>query len=100
MITSWKRPSIQRAADCLWTSIERMGINHGGFDTLVPKQFLHGADIVAVLQEVGGETMPEGVGGDGFVYPGGLGGLLDGFLQAGFMDVVTTHHACFGILMG
>ena len=35
-----------------------MGVDHGGFDILVPQQFLDGADVIAVFQQVGGETVP------------------------------------------
>jgi hypothetical protein len=38
-----------------------MGVNHGGFDIFVAQQFLDGADVVAVLQEMSGKTMAEGV---------------------------------------
>ena len=43
-----------------------MGVDHGGFDDFVSEEFLYGADVVAVLEEVGGKTVSEGVGGDGF----------------------------------
>jgi hypothetical protein len=64
--------------------LENMGVDHGGFDILVPKQLLDSADIVAILEEVGGEGMPEGVGGDKFIYLGEAGGLLDGFLPKAY----------------
>jgi hypothetical protein len=38
-----------------------MGINHRGFDILVAEQFLDGADVGVVLQEVSGEGMAKGV---------------------------------------
>ena len=44
-----------------------MGVDHGGFDVLVPEEFLDGADVVAVLEKLGGEGVAEGVRGDGFV---------------------------------
>ena len=37
-----------------------MGVDHGGFDILVPKQLLDSADIVAILEEVGSEGIPKG----------------------------------------
>ncbi len=36
-----------------------MGVNHGGFEVFVAEEFLDGADVVAVLEEVGGEGMAE-----------------------------------------
>ena len=44
-----------------WSPIENMGIDHGGFDVLVAEQLLNGADIVAVLEQVGCKGVPEGV---------------------------------------
>jgi hypothetical protein len=38
-----------------------MGINHRGFDIFVAEEFLDGADVVAVLQEVSGKGVPKGV---------------------------------------
>jgi hypothetical protein len=31
-----------------------VGVDHGGLDVLVPEEFLDGADVVAVLEQVGG----------------------------------------------
>ena len=38
-----------------------MGIDHGRTDVLMPKEFLDRPDIVAVLKQMGGKGMPEGV---------------------------------------
>jgi hypothetical protein len=35
-----------------------MGVNHGGADIRMAKQFLHGADVGAALEQVRGERMP------------------------------------------
>jgi len=43
-----------------------VGVDHGGAHILVAEQFLDGADVVAILEEVGGKRMAEGVGTDGF----------------------------------
>lgn len=45
-----------------------MSVDHGGFDVFVPEEFLDGADVVASLEEVGGEAVAEGVGCDAFGY--------------------------------
>ena len=39
-----------------------MGVNLGGGDVGVAEHFLDHAEVAAVLEEVGGETVPEGVG--------------------------------------
>ncbi len=38
-----------------------MGVDHRGFDILVSQQILNSADILAVLKQVGGEGVAEGV---------------------------------------
>jgi len=48
---------VEGAADGQAASIEDVSVNHRRFHILMPEQFLHGADIVAILQQVGGETV-------------------------------------------
>jgi len=38
-----------------------MGIDLGGLDVAVAEELLDGPDIVAVLEQVGGEGVPEGM---------------------------------------
>ena len=71
-----------------------MGVDHGGFDVFVSEEFLDGADVVAVLEEVGGEGVAEGVGCDMLLDAGGFGSGANGFLEEGFVDVVA--HGFFG----
>ena len=86
-------------------ALQDVGVDHGGFDVFVAEEFLDGADVPSttlrvnstVLEEVGGETMAKGVGGDRFVYPGGPGGLLDGFLEDAFVYVVAHGFAGGGV---
>ena len=52
---------IKQANDTSSTAIENMGGDHCGFDIFVSEEFLDGADVVAALQEVGGEGVAEGV---------------------------------------
>lgn len=67
-----------------------MGVDHGGFDVFVSEEFLHGADVVVGLQEVGGEGVPKGVATDGLGDSGEPGGGANGFLQAAFVGVVAV----------
>ena len=46
---------VQRAADTERPPIEHVGIDHGGLDIPVAQEFLYGADVISVLQEVSGE---------------------------------------------
>jgi len=41
---------IKRANDSASTAIENMGVDHGGFDIFMAKEFLDGADVVAIFQ--------------------------------------------------
>jgi hypothetical protein len=57
-----------------------MGVDHGGFDILLTEEFLDGADIVAIPEELGGERMAEGMRGNGFIQARGQHCLPDGLL--------------------
>jgi len=61
-------------------ALEDMGVDHGGFDVFVAEEFLDGADVVIVLQEMGGEGVTEGVGGNALLQFCGTGGISDGSL--------------------
>jgi hypothetical protein len=75
---------IQWAAHGLWPAVEHMSVNHGGFNILVSKQLLHGADIIPGLQQVGDKAVMEGVAAYFFRDTCFLHRCLDGFLQPGF----------------
>ena len=59
---------IKRAADGFRAFVEHMSVDHGGLYIFVPKQFLDGADIVAILEQVSGERVSEGMRGNRFGY--------------------------------
>ena len=46
---------IEWAANGEAAALEHVGIDHRGLDVLVAEQFLDRADVVAVLEEMGGE---------------------------------------------
>jgi len=66
-----------------------MCVDHCGLEVFVAEQLLDGSDIVALLQKVGGEAVPEGVDA------GGLGdfrlphGRFEGLLKGRGVDVVS-----------
>jgi len=73
-----------------------MGVNHGGADVGVTEEFLNGADIVAGLQEMGCEAVPQRMTTGSFGEAGGFDCFLDGLLDAGFMDVMAPKLAVLG----
>ncbi len=46
---------VKRTFDGHATALKNMSIDLGSFDIFVAKQFLDGADVIAVLQQLGGE---------------------------------------------
>ena len=70
-----------------------MCINHRGFDIFVTEEFLDGADVVTVLEKVGGEGMAKGVATDALGDVGLADSLLEGFLEAAFVQVVADNRA-------
>jgi hypothetical protein len=51
------RSAVQGTAVAASAAIEHVGADHGGAHVAVPEQFLDGADVEAVFQQVGGEGM-------------------------------------------
>ena len=71
-----------------------MGVDQGDFDVFVAEEFLDGADVVAALEEVGGE----GVAADAFGEMGGSGGLFECFLESAFVEMVALPSFGVGVL--
>jgi len=81
---------VEGAFDGGGASIENVGVDHGGFNVFVTKQFLDGADIVAIFQEVGGEGVSENVRGDMFVDASLFCSSFEGFAKATSALVMAT----------
>jgi len=84
---------IEGGADCEAASLQDMGVDHGGANVFVAKQFLDGADVVAILKQVGGKGVAKGVTGDAFAYASVSSGIFYGTLQTRRVEVVTAHFA-------
>lgn len=61
------RPAVHGAAHRPGTALQDMRVDHRRAHVVVTQQLLHGADVVAVFQQVGGEAVPQGMRRDGFV---------------------------------
>ena len=91
------RPSpglVERAPHAATATVQDMGVDHGGADVLVSEELLDGADVVAVLEEMGGEGVAEGVAGDALGEGGVAVGLGDGALDDGLVEVVAGKMYC------
>jgi len=53
--------TVERAFDGKSAALKHVGIDHSRLDVLVPEEFLNGPYVVAVFEEMGGETMVEGM---------------------------------------
>ena len=72
--------------------IQHMRINLGRLHALVTKQFLYGPDIVAVFEQVGGETVAEGMTARMLRDAGRLYRAFDGPLQRLRIKMVSADH--------
>jgi hypothetical protein len=81
---------IERAAYAQTAAVEHVGVDHRGFDIAMAEKLLDGADVVAILQQMGGEAVAESVTGDAFGEGGQVRGLVDGALEPGGTKVVTA----------
>ena len=85
----WGGLDIERADDAAIALVEHVGVDQGGFDVAMTEEFLDGADVVAVLEEVGGEGVAEGMTTDALGDGGRSNGLFEGFLESAFVKVIA-----------
>src|SRR3954471_11525386 len=78
---------IERACYAQAGFLEDVGVDLGGGDVGVAEEFLDGADVVAGLEEMGGEGMAEGVATDWFGNLAELDGVADGALEDEFVEM-------------
>src|SRR5262245_54571003 len=82
----WSPRFFAAAISIEWTpyrqpaAIEYMRVKHGRPHIFVPKKFLDGPDVIALLQQMRGKTVPEGVTTDAFVEPNRTPCLAHGLL--------------------
>lgn len=86
----WRHLSVEWAAHAQARFGHDVRVDHGCLDIFVAEQFLHGANVVAVLQQVRRERVPQGVAGDSLADPRHVGGLLDRSVHCPGIGVPTN----------
>jgi hypothetical protein len=93
--------AVEGAADAAAAGlVEDVGVDHGGLDVAVAQQLLDGADVVPLLEEVGGERVPEGVAAGGLGQPGLRDRLLHRLLHGRLVQMVAADGAGARIAAG
>ena len=88
---------IQRTGRANTGLTENMGINHGGRYVCMPRQFLHGTNIVIRFQQMRCETVAQGMTSHPLVDVAGCSRALDHLLQRAFVQMMTTDRTPAGI---
>lgn len=57
-------------ANAARSAVQDMGVNHRRLDVAVAKDLMYGPDVMTILEQVGGEGMPEGMAGNVLGRPG------------------------------
>jgi hypothetical protein len=81
--------SVEGASDRERAAVEDVGVDHGGGDIPMAEELLDGADVVASIQQVGGEAVPQAVAACLFGEARRAHGVVEGALEDGFVKVVT-----------
>lgn len=88
IITRSYQPGLQRALHGPRPKLQNMRIDHRRRQLRVPQQLLHGADVIARLEQMRRERVPQGVTSGRLPDPGRADGPLDRFLQRRLRDMV------------
>src|SRR6476620_2024712 len=75
---------IERTAHAAPAAIEHVGVDHGRGYVAMPKQLLHGANIIAVFEQMGREAVPKRMAGHALGNLGELRGPFHTLLEAAF----------------
>ena len=82
--------AVERARGAGGGRLQDVGVDHGGADVGMAEQLLHGADVGAGLQQVGGERMAQRVHGRRLGDAGGAHRRLEVALQALLVEVMAA----------
>ena len=70
-------------------SVQDVRVDHRGADIVVTEKFLHGPDVVVVLEQVRGKGMTQGMRARALCETRGVNGFLHRAPEDGFVEVVT-----------
>ena len=88
---------IERTANTEGALIENVGIDHSGFEVFVPEEFLDGADIIAIFEQVGCEAMAQGMAAYFFVDLGGADGSFERSLECSVVEMMAANDLASGV---
>ena len=80
--------AVEGAHDAQRAAVDDVRVDHRGADVLVAEQRLDGADVRSGFEQVRGEAVAERVTGRALLEGGGRGGVADGLLQGGLVEVM------------
>src|SRR5207249_6025345 len=90
---SVRRRLVKRASDVKSGSIQDVSINHCRRHVLMPEQFLDGADVVSIFQQMCSKAVPERMTACRFADACGAYSEFHGVLQIFFRDMMAAHFA-------
>jgi hypothetical protein len=89
----WRCQCVERAAHAGHALLADVRVDHRRVHVGMAKQLLHGANVIAQLQEMRGEAMPQGMTADAFVQPQPTNGGRHGPLHAPLKNVMPPQLA-------
>ncbi len=92
--------SVEGASNAEAAAVQYVGVDHGRGYVAVAEEFLDGSDVVAGLEQVGGEGVSERVARRGHADSGSSHGVLHGPLQDRFVQVVAARSSGVEIDVG
>jgi hypothetical protein len=82
-------PPIHWAPHSHRPALKNVGVNHGRRDVSMAQQFLYRSDVVPILQQMGGERVPEGVASRALGDPGPPYCVPDGSLDRRLVQMMA-----------
>src|SRR6266581_149112 len=87
------RKPIQRAHHSSPALVQHVRVDHRRRDVRMPEQLLHSADVVAIVQQMGGKEMAQRVAGHALVDTGGPRRFLHRALQYRIIEVMAANRS-------